>query len=563
MTNEYTANKKIWHDQYPSSWPTNVEYPEVSVPELLRRQTDQFADDTAIIFQDRTYTYKELQEYSDAMAAMLASIGVKQGDHISICLPNCPQYTFSFFGTLTLGAVTVHTSFMYSESELEQQLTDAETETLIVLDAFADKVAAVVDNTPVEDVIVVSFANWVASTVSKFVGRTNNDIVERHGWYWLDDLLDEYLGEDLPISDIDIDSLASLPYTGGTTGQPKGVRITHRNWVSEAAMCELVDLCAYNDDGTIEQGEQVVAGAMPMFHTNGNWTANLNVVYNGSSVIQYPEFDPSTVIADIERYGITHMHTVPTMLTSLLNEPSMDTIDFSSLRHVMVASAPVPKETKAEFESLTDAIVYEGWGQTEAAMLATVEPLENRREGSCGIPLPGVDVDVRDVETDESLPTEEVGELVIRSDYIMDGYWNRPERTAETVRNGWLYTSDLGYRDEDGFFYHVDRKDDLIITSGHNVYPAEVENVLYKHDTVQEAAVVGLSDSYRGQIVTGFIELKDLDGTNLKEIEDDIDGFCRDHLAAYKVPRHYKFCELPKTDVGKIDRQNLKETIDG
>jgi long-chain acyl-CoA synthetase len=554
--------EKAWYDQYPPSWPTEIEYPEISVRELLYRRTDEFADRTAIVFEGRTYSYADLRTYSDTVAATLASLGVGEGDHVSICLPNCPQYTFAFYGTLALGAVTVHTSFMYTESELERQLSDAEAETLIILDAYADKADAVVDDTPVENVIVVSLSEWAAPSVSKFLGRTNTHVVERRGWPWLDDLLDDHRGEQPPTPDIDVDALASLPYTGGTTGFPKGVRITHRNWVSEAAMGELADLCAYDEDGSIERGEQTITGAMPMFHINGNWSANLNAVYNGASVVLYPEFDPGTVLADVERYEISHMHTVPTMLTGLLDRPDIEATDFSSLRHVIAGSAPVPKETKEQFEALTGATVYEGWGQTEIAMVATTEPLDNRRQGSCGIPLPGVDVDVRDVETDESLPAGEVGELAVRSEHLMDGYWKRPDKTAETIRDGWLYTGDLGYRDEDWFIYHVDRKDDMIVTSGHNVYPAEVENVLYEHSSVREAAVIGFPDEYRGRIVAAFIELQDSVDAATDELEEELDAFCRERLAAYKVPRRYEFRELPKTDVGKISRQELKEDIE-
>lgn len=556
------TDDKPWYSQYPPSWPTDVDYPEITVPELLRRRTDEFADEPAIVFEGREYSYGELQRYSDAVAAGLREQGVEEGDHVSICLPNCPQYSFTFYGTLTLGGVTVHTSFMYTESELERQLTDADATALVILDAFADKADAVVDETPVENVVVVSLSDWVTPSVSKFVGPTNGDVVADREWPWLDDLVDDHLGEQPSLPDVDVDSLASLPYTGGTTGFPKGVRLTHRNWVSEAATGELADLCAYDDDGTVERGEQTITGAMPMFHVNGNWSANLHAVYNGSRVVLYPEFDAGTVLGDVERYDVTHMHTVPTMLSALLDQPDAETTDFSSLRHVMAASAPVPTETKERFEALTGATVYEGWGQTEVAMAATVEPLDNQREGSCGVPLPGVEVDVRDVETDESLPAGEVGELVVRSPNIMDGYWNRPEKTEETVRDDWLYTDDLGYRDEDWFFYHVDRKDDMIVTSGHNVYPAEVENVLYEHDAIQEAAVIGVENDYRGRVVAAFVELRDSVDADPETLEGELDEFCRERLAAYKVPRRYEFRELPKTDVGKISRQDLKEDVD-
>lgn len=551
---------KPWIEQYPSYWPETIEYPEITVPELLDRRCTEFADETAIVFQDRTYTYAELGREVERVAAGLAAAGVEQGERVSICLPNSPIYTFSFYGVLSLGAVTVHTSYMYTKTELERQLRDAGATTAIVLDVFADRLEAVVDDTPVERVIVASLSSSVPSMLDEFIGSTNEWTVERDGWQWFDDVRRAGEDESPPVPELDVDDLASLPYTGGTTGFPKGVKISHRNWVSEAAVGELVDLVAYSTDQNVQRGDQLVTGLMPMFHVNGNWSANLFALYNGSGVVLYPRFDPETVLADIENRGITHMHAVPTMLSGLLNHPDAQSTDFSSLRHVLVASAPVPAETKAEFEELTEATTFEGFGQTEVAMTATVEPPTNRRDGSCGIPVPGTHVDIFELTKNEPLAAGEIGELVVKSDTIMQGYWENDAATEECLDDGWLRTGDLGYRDDDWFFYHVDRRDDMIVTSGHNVYPAEVESVLYEHEAVLEAAVIGLPDEYRGSKVTAFIELVESDRA-ADRIENELHELCQEHLSNYKRPRQFVFRTLPRTDVGKISRTDLKQEV--
>lgn len=554
-------DSKPWLGQYPPSWPERVEYPEISVPELLRERATEFSENIALVFQGRELTYTDLLEAVERTAAGLSELGVQPGEHVSLCMPNCPQFTFSFYGVQWLGATTVHTSYLFSERELRSILQRTDARTIIVLDEFAERVDAVVDDTAIERVIVASMTDFLSPDVAEFTSASNEELVEKRGWDRFGALLENDKAQ--PEIHPTIDDVASILHTGGTTGLSKSVPVTHRYWVLTSAQGELIDMAAYDDHGTIERGEQMMTGLMPMFHLNGNWTANLYAVYNGSGVVMYPDFEPSLVLRDIEYHGITHMHTVPTMLTALLEHPKSAETDFSSLRHLAVASAPVPSSKKKRIEELTGATIFELYGQTETAF-TTAEPPSNRREGSCGIPVPGVAIDVVDLETGDSLPSGEVGEFVVEvADHTMKGYYDNPEETERTIRDGWIHTDDLGYRDEDWFFYHVDRKDDLIITGGHNVYPAEIEDVLYESDMVREVAVIGAPDEYLGERVCAFIEVEDHVEESVGTLEERLEQFCEDRLASYKSPREYRFRDqLPKTDVGKISRSSLEEEVE-
>jgi long-chain acyl-CoA synthetase len=545
-----------WVAQYPDSWPETADYPELTVPEILVRRAGEFPDRTAIVFRGAEYSYADLLDSVERTAAALDGMGVEAGEHVAVCMPNCPQFTACFYAVQWLGAAVVHTSHMYTEREMARVLDRTDARTAVVADEQAGTLAGTIGDTGVERVLVT-----VPDRAGSGAGAdpANADLVAEHGWEWFADATDT--DRDPPSIRPGMDDTASLLHTGGTTGFPKSVPVTHRYWTLTTAQGEFVDLCAYREDGTVERGEQVMTGLMPMFHLNGNWTANLYGVYNGATVVLYSEFDAGRVLRDVERYGITHMHTVPTMLTAMLEHPLSGETDFSSLRHVAAASAPVPTEKKRRFEALTGAGIFELYGQTETSW-TTAEPLQNRREGSCGLPIPGVTIDVADVDSGERLGPGEVGEFVVEvDDHTMDGYYDDPEETARTVRDGWIHTADLGYRDEDWFFYYVDRMDDMIVSGGHNVYPAEVEAVLYGADRLSEAAVIGLPDDYLGERVTAFVEPEA--GADTEALEAELRALCEESLAEYKTPREYRFREaLPRTDVGKISRAALEEAIE-
>jgi len=539
-----------WVEQYPDWWPRDPEYPEIPVPEILRRRAETFADRAAIVFRGEELTYADLLAAVERTATALDALGVEAGEHVALCMPNCPQFTTCFYAVQWLGAAVVHTSHMYTEREMDRVLDRTDARTAIVGHEQAGALAGAVDETGIERVLVA---------VPGDEKPANTDVVAERGWEWFADATEA--ARDPPPVRPGMDDVASLLHTGGTTGFPKSVPVTHRYWTLTTAQGEFVDLCAYREDGTVERGEQVMTGLMPMFHLNGNWTANLYGVFNGATVVLYSDFEPDRVLRDIERYGVTHMHTVPTMLTAMLEPPRSEETDFSSLRHVAAASAPVPTGKKRRFESLTGAGIFELYGQTETSW-TTAEPLSNRREGSCGLPIPGVTIDVADVDTGERLPAGEVGEFVVEvDDHTMTEYYDDPEETARTVRDGWIHTADLGYRDEDWFFYYVDRMDDMIVSGGHNVYPAEVEAVLYGADAVSEAAVVGVPDDYLGERVTAFVEPEA--GVATDDLAAELRALCENKLAEYKAPREYRFREaLPQTDVGKISRAELEAELE-
>lgn len=549
---------KPWHDQYPDYWPRELDYPEITVPEMLRRRTAEFSENTAFIFEGREYSYAQLQEEVDKVAAGLSNLGVGKGDRVSLCMPNCPQFVFAFYGIMSVGAVTVHTSFMYSERELEYQLNDAGASIILASDKYVDKVANVVEDTDLEKVVVTSLATHASPTTAEFLTRSNEDLVAEEGFHWYEDFTSH--GTDYPEPDLAFEDLASLIYTGGTTGFPKGVKFPHRTFIIECAKAEVYDLVAYDDDLNVTKGDTTVSGVMPMFHGNGNISGNLFAIYNGSSVVLYPKFDPATLLRDIEQYEINHMHLVPTMVTGMLEHERMEETDFSSLRHTMVASAPVPVEHRKRWREMTNSPTYEGYGATEV-LFCTVEPPTNQREGSCGLPVPTSEVDVVDPETGDSLGPGEVGELIVKSETLTPGYWQKPEKTEKAIRDGWFHSGDLGYRDEDWFFYYETRMDNMIVTSGHNVYPAEIENVLYEHDAVKEAAVIGVPDDYRGKNVAAFVEPVPDTDLSQEEFIDALREMCERELANYKQPREFTVREIPTTDVGKISKKKLKEDV--
>src|SRR5690625_1960247 len=345
-----------------------------------------------------------------------------------------------------------------------------------------------------------------------------------------------------------LEDLALLQYTGGTTGHPKGVMLTHYNLVSNVQMCEA---WLYK----IKRGSEIVLGVLPFFHVYGMTTVMNLAIMQGSKMVLLPKFEPLDVLKAIHKEKPTLFPGAPTIYVGLLNHPNFNKFDLSSIKACISGSAPLPIEVQEQFEKATGGKLVEEYGLTEAAPVTQANFLwAEKNYGSVGVPGPNTQSKIISLETKEKVELGEVGEIVIKGPQVMRGYWNNPEETKKVFNDGWLYTGDLGYMDHEGFFYIVDRKGDMIIAGGYNIYPRDVEEVLYEHEGVQEAVVVGIPDSYRGETVKAFVVKRS--GAHLtKEILDD---YCREHLAAYKVPKSYEFRdELPKTAVGKILRRQL------
>jgi long-chain acyl-CoA synthetase len=345
------------------------------------------------------------------------------------------------------------------------------------------------------------------------------------------------------------EDLALLQYTGGTTGFPKGVMLTHKNLVANAAMC---NAWLYK----CKPGEETVLGILPFFHVYGMTAVLILSVMQGSKMVLLPKFDPETTLKTIQKQKPTLFPGAPTIYIGLLNHPDLKKYDLSSIDSCISGSAPLPVEVQEQFEEVTGGKLVEGYGLTESSPVTHANFLWDKKKvkGSIGVPWPETDSVILSMETGEPLPPGEIGEIAVKGPQVMKGYWNRPEETEQVLRDGWLLTGDLGYMDEEGYFYIVDRKKDMIIAGGFNIYPREIEEVLYEHPAVQEVVAAGIPDPYRGETVKVYIVLKD----GAAATEDELNEFARKHLAAYKVPRMYEFRkELPKTAVGKILRRAL------
>ncbi|NCU17041.1 long-chain-fatty-acid--CoA ligase [Pallidibacillus pasinlerensis] len=549
---------KPWLQHYPDAIPKTIEIEEKSLQQFLVETAKKYPTKVALHFNGKEMTYQEVYESALKFANYLKSIGIQKGDRVAIMLPNTPQSFISFFGVLLAGGIIVQTNPMYTEREVAYQMKDSGAKAIIALDILYPRITKVQNETDLEHIIITAIKDYLPfpkNLIYPFIQKKQYgfSVKVEHGGniHLFTEIMKAPPLED-PILDVNFDEdLAILQYTGGTTGFPKGVMLTHKNLVANAKMCETwLYKC--------EEGKEVVLGALPFFHVYGMTTVLILSVLQGSKVVLIPKPEPEVLLKAIQSQKVTMFPGAPTMYIGLLNHPDLQKYDLSSIDSCISGSATLPVEVQEQFENLTGGKLVEGYGLTEASPVTHANLLWDgeRIKGSIGIPWPNTLAEIRDLETDEPLPPGEVGELVVKGPQVMKGYWNRPEDTEETLRDGWLYTGDLGYMDEKGYFYIVDRKKDMIIASGFNIYPREIEEVLYEHPAVQEAVVAGIPDPYRGETVKAYIVLKEDHSVTEKEM----DKFARKHLAAYKVPRLYEFRdELPKTTVGKILRRQLVE----
>nr|WP_106589197.1 long-chain-fatty-acid--CoA ligase [Salsuginibacillus halophilus] len=521
---------------------------------LLENAEASFPKNKAISFQGTTLTYQELGEQTRAFANELSALGVEKGDRVAIMLPNTPQSVIAYYGALMIGAVVVQTNPLYVERELEHQMADSGAKVIVCLDLLYPKVMKVKHATQLEHVIVTGIKDYLPfpkNMIYPFIQKKNQGMKVKVEYsrtvHAFKPMIKRGSTSKVQVS-IDPDhDLALLQYTGGTTGLAKGVMLTHRNLVANTTQCLQ---WMYR----LERGKEKTLAVLPFFHVYG-MTVSMNLsVMSASETIILPKFDPKEVLETIQKEQISIFPGAPTMYIGLINHPDAASYDLSSVQACMSGSAALPLEVQQTFEEMTGGKLVEGYGLTEAAPVTHCNLLwGTRREGSIGLPWPDTEAGIYS-EENGMLPPNEIGELVIRGPQVMQGYWKRPEETAATFYEDWLLTGDMGYMDEDGFFYIVDRKKDMIIAGGFNIYPREVEEVLYEHDDIQEAVIVGVPDEYRGETVKAFIVLKE--GSEVDEAA--LDAFCRKNLAAYKVPRSYEFRdELPKTTVGKVLRRVL------
>ncbi|KIL75533.1 long-chain-fatty-acid--CoA ligase [Bacillus badius] len=545
-----------WLANYPEEIPASLTYEEQPVQSYLTKTAQQYPNKTAIHFMGKELTFQEVYESSLKVGNYLRKLGVKKGDRVAIMLPNGPQAVISYFGVLYAGAVVVQTNPLYTEREIEYQMKDSGSIVIITLDVLYPRVRQVIKNTPLQHIIVTAVKDYLPfpkNIIYPFIQTKQTGLkvhVEERGTNH------EFkrIIETEPAKEIDLpfhfdEDLALLQYTGGTTGFPKGVMLTHKNLIANTSMCAAwMYKC--------KKGEEVILGVLPFFHVYGMTAVMVLSVMQAYKMVLLPKFDVKTTLKAIEKQRPTLFPGAPTIYIALLNDPDLRKYDLSSIRSCLSGSAPLPAEVQQKFEKVTGGKLVEGYGLSETSPVTHANFLwdSERVKGSVGVPWPDTEAAILSLDTGEVLPPGEVGEVVVKGPQVMKGYWNRPEETEMTFKDGWLLTGDVGYMDENGYFFVVDRKKDMILAGGYNIYPREVEEVLYEHPSIQEAVVVGVPDAYRGETVKAYIVLKEGHFVT----EEELNLFARAQLAAYKVPRIYEFrTELPKTAVGKILRRAL------
>jgi len=536
---------KPWLKNYDLWAPAEINSPNQPLYQILQLASGAYREKPAVAFMGAFIDFGEAKKLVDLLATALQKLGVVKGDRVGIMLPNCPQYLLSFFAVVRLGAIVVNVNPIYTPREVELVAKDSGMRAIIALDLLAPNIFGVRANTAIEHVIVTSLLDYSA-TPDKAPPTPEGALSFKSLIGGVDEV-------DLPRVEIDpAEDVAVLQYTGGTTGVPKGAMLTHRNLYTNT-------LQSWSWAGPLtRQGDERYLMVIPYFHIYGQTVGLLLGAWNGAMQIPIPKFDPNLLIEAIKQYKPTFFPGAPTLYISMLNHPEIKSCGLENVRRFNSGSAPLPLEVIERFEKMSGAMLYEGYGLTEASPTTHSTPtLAKRKIGSIGLPFPSTDCKIVDLETGERVvPVGEAGELCVRGPQVMKGYWNRPEETAIALRDGWLYTGDVARMDEDGFFYIVQRKKDMIIVSGFNVYPNEVEDVLFTHPAVLEAAVIGVPDQYRGEAVKAFITLRP--GANATA--DEVIEFCRANLAKYKIPSLIEFMpSLPKSAVGKVLRRELRE----
>ena len=521
-----------WHQHFDYWVRPHLNYPRRPLTDILRIAASDVPDKPATAFLGKQLTFAELKTQADKFATALARMGVVQGDRIGVMLPNCPQYVIAVFGILRVGGIIVNVNPLYTPREVGVVAQDSGMRALVVLDMLAPVAQAA----GIGKLIVTSFAS--ASSFEEMIAGV--DVPE------------------LPRIHVDPENdVAVLQYTGGTTGTPKGAMLTHYNIFSNVVQSTTLHI------PSLRRGEERYLLVIPFFHIYGFTVGLMAGTWLGGMQILIPKYDADALLTAIREYRPTYFPAVPTIFISLLNHPKTRESGLDKIRAFNSGSAPLPVEVLQQFEELTGGMLSEGYGLSEASPVTHTSPtLSVRKPGSIGIPLPDTEmkiVDLNEGTTEVPLGTE--GELCIAGPQVMKGYWNRPEETAQTIRvdeqgTRWLYTGDIATMDADGFTYIVQRKKDMIIVSGFNVYPGEIESVLFTHPAVMEAVVIGVPDQYRGEAVKAFVVLKPGAAASVEELA----AHCAKDLAEFKRPTKIEIREsLPKTAVGKVLRRVLRE----
>jgi len=560
---------------WPHQWPKNLNYPEQPVYRFLDQTAARIPNRRAIIFGGMELTYSELKNLADRFANALISMGVKKGEKVAIHLPNCPQFAIAYYGALKAGAIFTPLSPLLAPKEVTYQLNDSEAKILISLDLVYPGVCAIVPDTKVETVITTSIADCYNSIIQPLKPLEKIPLPETID---MTALLKEHPPE-VPAIDIDVfRDLAHLAYTGGTTGLSKGVMLTHYNVVVNTAQYAAWFLGAQIEiqnglptmvfspgvdpirDRPIAMDRETALVVVPWFHAMGTIGYLNNLVFSGTTMVVFPRFESKEYLDAIPKYNATVVGGAPQLFIPLVNHPDFDAYDLSGIKLASSGAAPLALPVLDKMLDAFSGVVCEAYGLTECSMGATANPpaRSNIRQGSVGIPVFDTECKVVDLGTGKDLPPGKEGEICIKGPQVMQGYWNKPQETAEVLKDDWLSTGDIGKMDEDGYFYITDRKKDMIIYKGYNVYPRELEEAIFTHPAVEQCAVVGKPDLDVGEAPVAFVQLRQGAEATAEEVMEHTNP----QIAAYKKIREVRFLDaIPVSPAGKILKRKLREML--
>ncbi len=546
-----------WHDFYDPGIPNSLEYPPVPIFHFLDESTKKYPDKPCTIFKGAEISYREMNRITDQLAAALVDLGVKKGDRVGVLIPNTPQFVMAFFAILKAGGVVVATNPQYTGREITHQANDSGLEIMILMSNYYELVKSIQPETGIKKLIVTNIKETLPPLLSVLFTLAKEKkggfrVSLRDGDLWLPDLLKKYLSAERPVLEIGPEDTAIFQYSGGTTGIPKAAIGLHRNLVANT-----IQMLHWITTGVM--GEEVVMMAIPLYHVYGMVAGMTYGLSSGASLVMVPDpRDLKDLLGNMQKYKTTIFPALPALYNAINNNADVKAgkYDLSAVKACISGSAPLMRETKETFERLTGGIVFEGFGMSETPTATHCNPnLGENRTGSIGLPFPDVDARIIDLDDEVTvLAPGEIGELVIKGPQVFKGYFNMPTETRNALRDGWLYTGDIARMDEQGYFYIVDRKKELIKPGGFQVWPREVEEVLKDHPAIMDVGVAGIPDAKRGETVKAWIVLKE--GQSLDQA--DLKKWCADKLTAYKIPTEIEIRkELPKTHVGKLLRREL------
>jgi len=546
--------ERLWHKSYAPGVPTEFEPEKITMAERLSQVAAKYPDRVAFVYMGKKITYREYEGLVNRFARALADLGVKEGDKVAMLLPNIPQMVIANHAVYRLGAVTAMNNPLYTERELAHQLDDSDATMLVTLDLLLPRALKLKAETKIRTIITCHISDYLPfpkKQLFPYVKKAMFRKVEpQPGVYQFMDLIGKY--PDMPVENkARWDELAALIYTGGTTGVSKGAMLTHANISSVVQQ-----FSAWFPD--LKDTYENLLGIYPIFHSAGYSVGQNLPIWNGWCCTLVPKPEPGAIVEMLSKFKPTFLPGVPTIYTGLLRNDKFRKMNLSFVKGYFGGAAPLPEDTLSQLRQLHGAIIYDVYGATENTAFATVTPWGGKvKIGTVGVPLPGTDIKIVDLDTGtRELPPKEAGEICIKGPQVMSGYYKKPEETAQSLRDGWFYTGDIGFFDEDGYLTISDRKKDMICASGFNVYPKEVDEILFSHPKILEACCIGVPDEYRGETVKAYIVVQS--GETLTEQE--VIAYCKGKMTGYKVPAQVEFVDqLPKSAIGKIMRREVRE----